>query len=103
MSAKADSFWKQALAVFVACVVFYFCGFWLVQRWRTHRGPWQVTFRVPTTNGTPVVSIAQPSLGIRDVRLSFTGADHSLPPPTPDGLSSYRPIRRAREWRCPSF
>lgn len=74
METPREHFWRHALTVFVACVFLYFAGFWGAQQWRAHRGPWVVTFGV-ATNGTPVVAVAQPWLGIRDVRFTFPGTN----------------------------
>jgi hypothetical protein len=76
MDAQRDPFWKQALLVFLACVVFYVVGFALVQWWRDRRGPWEVTFRVDD-QGTPGVEIAQPRLGIGGVSIRFRGTNHA--------------------------
>jgi hypothetical protein len=75
MDAQRDPFWKQALLVFLACVVFYVAGFAAVQWWRGRRGPWEVTFRVED-QGTPGIKIAQPRLGIGEVTLVFRGTNH---------------------------
>lgn len=73
MDGKRDPIWKQALAVFGVCAVFYFGGFWALQHWRTRRGPWEVTFH--STNGAPVVRIAAPALGITGVQIVFPGTN----------------------------
>lgn len=74
MDAPPERFGRQALAVFAICAVLYFGGFWAVQKWRARNGPWEVTFGVQT-NGTPIVAVAQPRLGIRDVRFTFPGTN----------------------------
>ncbi len=74
MDTPREMFWKHALTVFVVCAFLYFAGFWGTERWRAHRGPWVVTFGV-ATNGSPTVEIAQPRLGIHDVRFTFTGTN----------------------------
>ncbi len=73
MDGKSDPLWKHALVVFSACLVLYFGGFGVVQHWRTHRGPWEVTFF--QTNGAPVLRIDQPALGLTGVHLVFPGTN----------------------------
>jgi hypothetical protein len=73
MDGKREQIWKQALAVFGVCAVFYFGGFWALQHWRTRRGPWEVTFH--GTNGAPALQIAAPTLGITGVHLVFPGTN----------------------------
>lgn len=76
-----DPFWKHALLVFLACVVFYVAGFNAMQWWRGRRGPWEVTFRVEP-QGTPVIEITQPRLGVSNVTVRFAGTNQSaLPQP----------------------
>jgi hypothetical protein len=76
MDAQRDPFWKQALLVFLACVVFYVAGFAVVQWWRERRGPWEVTFQTDP-QGAPELRITQPWLGIGDVTLRFSGTNHA--------------------------
>ena len=77
MHAQHTPFWKQALLVLLACVVFYVGGFATVQWWRQRRGPWEVTFRVDK-QGIPGIAINQPRLGIRDVTIAFLRTHHAL-------------------------
>jgi hypothetical protein len=74
MESKPEQFWKQALAVFVVCAAVYFTGFYATQHWRNRRGPWEVTF-LTASNGTPLVEIAAPRLGITGVLLAFPGTN----------------------------
>jgi hypothetical protein len=82
---KPEAFWKQALAVFGVTTILYIGGFWLIENWRGRRGPWEVTFRADP-NGTPVLEITEPRLGIARVELAFTGANVS-------GLSTATTVR----------
>lgn len=74
MHGKPKTFWKQALVVFGVSAAVYFGGFWAVEQWRTHRGPWTVTFTTNTT-GAPTIVIASPGLGLTNVRVVFPGTN----------------------------
>lgn len=76
MEAQRDPFWKQALLVFLACVVLYFVGFAAAQWWRERRGPWEVTFQVDP-QGTPAIEITQARLAIGGVMIVFRGINQA--------------------------
>lgn len=60
------------LALLFALVVLSYAGFYSCDhRMRTHKGPWQVRF--VATNDTPRIVIAQATLGISNVTISFPG------------------------------
>jgi len=63
---------KSVIAVFFGAVVFYFASFYGVEFLRHRRGPWELDFR-KGAQGSPEVVIAQPMLGVRDVKLVFHG------------------------------
>ncbi len=70
MLTRAGLVFGIAIALYAAC--------WLVDaHLRTRRGPWEVAFtREP--GGEPAIVIAEPHLGVRDVRIVFVG--ETLPP-----------------------
>ncbi|MCC7376935.1 MAG: hypothetical protein IT581_19910 [Verrucomicrobiales bacterium] len=65
-----------AILALVGYILLYGCD----RRLRVHRGPWQVTFD-QASDGTPLVRIDQPELGISNVVVRFEG--ETLPPPRP--------------------
>ena len=71
-----DNILKHVALVGVIAVVGYFSLYALDTHLRARKGPWEVTFAVET-NGTPFLLVNQPALGVRDVKVRFTG-EHSL-------------------------
>lgn len=65
-----------AILALVGYVLLYGCD----RHLRVHRGPWQVTFD-RTPDGTPLVRIDQPDLGISNVVVRFEGESLASPPP----------------------
>jgi hypothetical protein len=59
----------QFVLLFVCVLVGYFLVFNWIERRRVNKGPWEVTFA--TENGRPQLTINQPALDIRDVRILF--------------------------------
>jgi hypothetical protein len=83
---------KSAILVFAVVVVLYAAAYWGIERWRNYQGPWQVTFQVEAQS--PVLAVAQPHLGIADVRLVFRGetvGESNLPA----HVTFDRPLQRA--------
>ena len=92
--------WKSVVLTFVLAVIFYALAYSWMTRRQTGKGPWQVSF---TTNssGVPVLSVAQPVLGISNVVIQLageqlaasnsTGVVHFARPkqPTPFGRVAY--------------
>ena len=69
---KSEGMAKHFVLAFVFALAIYVLVYQLIEHRRTRNGPWQVAF---TTNsaGAPLVSIAQPALGITNVQLVFPG------------------------------
>ncbi len=72
------------LSIAFACAVALYIVFWTVDsHLRTRRGPWEVAFE-RETNGEPSIVIAEPRLGIADVKLIFAG--ETLAPTNTTGI-----------------
>ena len=86
---KPRSLGVQVLLVFVAALL----GYVLVYRWIEHRrvfkGPWVVTCTGETN--TPNLVINQAALGIRDVRIVFSGSPVTNPAVQTVEFSQARP------------
>ena len=69
---KSEGMAKHFALAFLLALAIYVLVYQLIEHRRTRNGPWQVAF---TTNsaGAPLVSIAQPSLGVANVQLVFPG------------------------------
>ena len=73
MQPSNERFGRHLLWVAVAAVGLYGLSFALIERHRSHLGPWEVEFSC-FTNAQPCLTIQHPALGVRDVRLVFPGA-----------------------------
>ena len=62
---------KSIVAVFAAVLALYLGGFWGLEFLRTHKGPWEVGFEAGS--GTPSITVRQPTMGVKDVKLLFHG------------------------------
>ena len=63
---------KSIAILFPGVLLFYIGAFYGCERWRAHKGPWEVEF---TTNslGEPTVIAAQRTLSLSNVQLVFAG------------------------------
>ena len=61
--------WLQFILLFAVVLIGYFVVFNWIERRRITKGPWEVTFA--TENGQPQLTISQPALDIKDVRIVF--------------------------------
>jgi hypothetical protein len=77
MQQKPDNILKHVAIVAIIAVVGYFSLYALDNHLRARKGPWEVTFAVET-NGTPYLLVNQPALGVRDVKVRFTGEQSPL-------------------------
>jgi hypothetical protein len=62
---------RQVFFVFLATVVGYIVVFSLIQRQRTDKGPWLITF--VNESGIPSLTLNQTNLNLRDVKIVFAG------------------------------
>lgn len=67
-----ERFGLKVLWVGVVSIAAYFLLFAWIERSRNHQGPWEITF-TQHSNGVPCLVVAQPVLGIRNVRIVFAG------------------------------
>ena len=77
MQKQPDNILKHVAIVGVIAVVGYFSLYALDTHLRARKGPWEVTFATET-NGTPYLLVNQPALGVRDVKVRFTGEQSPL-------------------------
>ncbi|MEY2408156.1 MAG: hypothetical protein QOF48_826 [Verrucomicrobiota bacterium] len=63
---------KSVLITFVVVGVLYFAAFWGIERFRQHRGPWEITFS-DNAQGEAVLSVSQRALKISGVQLIVHG------------------------------
>jgi hypothetical protein len=68
---KPDGALRHFLIAFALAAVGYFLLYTLIERRRTKKGPWEVTFS--ETSNVPCITIDQPWLGITNVHLLFRG------------------------------
>lgn len=68
---KRDNIGRHILIVFVIAITAYFGLFHLNEWLRTRRGAWELIFAVE--GGTPSLTVSEPKLNIRDVKLLFAG------------------------------
>lgn len=64
--------YKPVLLLFFAVLGAYLGVFHGIEYWRHRQGPWEVRCEADA-QGTPVVVVTQPGLGVADVRLVFRG------------------------------
>ena len=63
---------KSIAIVFVVVAVLYFAAFWGIERFREHRGPWEVAFG-SDAQGEATLTVSQPALKLSGVRLVVHG------------------------------
>ena len=63
---------KSVAIVFVVVAAFYFATFWGIERFRKHRGPWEVAFG-SDAQGEATLIVSQPALKLSGVRLVVHG------------------------------
>ena len=59
---------KPLVALFLAVAALYFGAFYGLEYARHRKGPWEVVFQTDV-QGNPTLSITQPALGLRDVKI----------------------------------
>ena len=68
---KRSSLGLQVLLVFAAALVGYVVVYGWIEHRRVVKGPWVVT--CANESGVPAITVNQSTLGIRDVRIVFSG------------------------------
>lgn len=63
--------WKHVALAFGIALVLYVASYSGIEHLRTRKGPWVFDFSTDST-GAATITISQPTLGISDVKLSFT-------------------------------
>lgn len=76
-----DSLGKRVVVVFLVCVAAYFALYFGDRHLRIRKGPWKLVFSAEQ-NGTPVLEVSQPSLGVSSWKLRFPGER------VPDGFTN---------------
>ena len=71
---KPDGILKHLAAVFVLSLAAYLGFFYGLEHYRSHRGPWELTFGVEN-GGTPYLEVAHPRLKIGNFKLTFAGTN----------------------------
>jgi len=74
---KRDSLLGRALLTFGIAVLLYVVVYNAIERRRSSKGPWQVTF-TEAHDGTPTILINQSSIGITNVQISFAESSNTL-------------------------
>ena len=69
---KSRRFGVQLVALFAIVLVGYAVMYTWIEHRRVFRGPWAVTFA--SQSGVPALTVNQATLGIQDVRITFTGS-----------------------------
>jgi hypothetical protein len=69
---KREHIGRHIALAFVFALGLYFATFYAIEHVRTRKGGWQVTFTTDSA-GEPSLLVAQPELGIRNVRFTFPG------------------------------
>ena len=69
---KASRPFRTLLILFALVLAFYLASFYGVEYLRHRKGPWVMRFD-RATDGTPIVEISQPHLGINGTRIVFRG------------------------------
>ncbi|MBI3876843.1 MAG: hypothetical protein HY300_12980 [Verrucomicrobia bacterium] len=69
---KSNELLRYGVIAFVAALMLYAVLYPLDRHLRLRKGPWRVTFATDAS-GVPSLVIAEPGLGIADVRLNFPG------------------------------
>lgn len=77
MQQQPDNILKHVALAGLIAVVGYFSLYALDSHLRARKGAWEVTFATET-NGTPYFVVNQPTLGVRDVKVRFLGAQSPL-------------------------
>jgi hypothetical protein len=72
---RAEGALKHFITAFAIAAVGYLAIFYGIEHLRTRKGPWQLSFAAHEEGGSkvPLLTIAQPDLGIRNVTLAFQG------------------------------
>ena len=63
--------WKHFAVAFVIALVMYGVFYWGIEYLRTRKGPWVMDF-AQDASGAATITINQSTLGVANVRLSFT-------------------------------
>jgi hypothetical protein len=67
---KREHIGRHFAVAFLLALLLYGVTYWFIEHLRTRKGGWQVTF-CADSNGVPSVNVAQPALGISNVRFTF--------------------------------
>ena len=67
---------KSIALLFLAVLGLYLAVFFGIERARQHKGPWEVDFQT-SGEGSPMLIVSQPKLGLSEVRIVVHGEDAS--------------------------
>jgi hypothetical protein len=81
---------RQIALLFLLAVAAYALSYGCIEHQRSKNGPWQVTFE--SDAGRPAIVIAQPALGIRDVRIVLAAETATTNPPQRVAFGEVRPV-----------
>lgn len=69
---RSEGVLKHFAMAFIVALVGYAFFYYVIEHRRTKNGPWEITFH-SDASGIPSLTIQQPALGLRDVRVVFPG------------------------------